>query len=72
MLLNPCASVTEAVSAISYQRRRRLATFPRLHNEEQWDVQDRQRAPGSDAFRQTGSGYLQPTGRYRPCVRFSK
>lgn len=71
MLLNPCASVTEAVSAISYQRRRKLATFPRLHNEEQGDVQDRQRVPGSDAFRQSGSDGSQPTGRDKPCVRSS-
>lgn len=71
-LPNPCASVTETVSAISYQRRRKLATFPRLHNEKQGDVQDRHRVPGSDALRSSGSDDMQPTGRDRPCARFSK
>lgn len=43
---NVCASVTQAVSAISYQRRRNLAMFPWLHNEDRGDVQDRLRVPG--------------------------
>lgn len=51
--------MTEAVSAISFQRRRKLATLPRLHNEEQGDVQDRQRVPGTDAFGESGSDDVQ-------------
>lgn len=44
-----CASVTQAVSAISYRRRRNRAMFPRLHSEDQGDVQDRLRVPGGSS-----------------------